>query len=138
MISALLSGLVIAFVHNWEMTFVTLAVIPFLIMAGLLQTKALAGHASANSTQMEHAGQLVVESIDNIQTVAQLTREEVFVRKYHDRLELPYRSALRRAHVQGLAYGFSQGVQYFAYAAAFRFGAWQVARGHYDCEAVFM
>ena len=138
MISALLSGLIIAFVYNWEMTLVTLAVIPFLILAGLLQTKALAGHSSANASQMENAGQLVVESIDNIQTVAQLTREEVFIRKYHDCLEPSYRSALCRAHVQGLAYAFSQGVQYFAYAAAFRFGAWQVARQHYDYEAVFM
>lgn len=138
MIATLVAGVTISFVYNWQMTLVTLAVIPFLVISGIFQTKALAGHAHSNAAQMENAGQVVVESIDNIQTVAQLTREDVFIRKYHECLEPPYKSALRKAHIQGLAFGFSQGFLFFAYAAAFRFGAWQVAHQGYDYEAVFM
>ncbi|XP_065836632.1 ATP-dependent translocase ABCB1-like isoform X2 [Oscarella lobularis] len=138
MIATLLAGVTISFVYNWQMTLVTLAVIPFLVISGIFQTKALAGHAHSNAAQMENAGQVVVESIDNIQTVAQLTREDVFIRKYHECLEPPYKSAIRKAHVQGLAFGFSQGFLFFAYAAAFRFGAWQVAHQGYDYEAVFI
>ena len=136
--ATLIAALTIAFVHNWEMTLVTLACVPVLIIAGAVQMRALAGHSSKNKEQLENAGKVAVEAIDNIRTVSQLGREETFWRKYHDCLEGPYRDGLKHSQVQGLSYGFSQGVIYLAYAGAFRFGGWQVVHQGYDFEDVFM
>ncbi|XP_062514381.1 ATP-dependent translocase ABCB1-like [Corticium candelabrum] len=136
--ATLIAALTIAFVHNWEMTLVTLACVPVLIIAGAVQMRALAGHSSKNKEQLENAGKVAVEAIDNIRTVSQLGREETFWRKYHDCLEGPYRDGLKHSQVQGLSYGFSQGVIYLAYAGAFRFGGWQVVHQGYDFEDVFI
>lgn len=136
--ATLIAALVIALVHNWEMTLVTLSSLPFLIIAGGFQMRALAGHESRNKEQLENAGQVAVEAIDNIRTVSQLGREETFWKKYHDCLEVPYKAALRHSHVQAISFGFSQGVIFFAYGGAFRFGGWQVEHQGYDFEDVFM
>ena len=138
LIATLIAALIIAFIHNWQMTFVTLSALPILVIAGGLQMRALAGHASTNKEQMENAGQVAVEAIDNIRTVCQLGREETFWKKYHDCLDVPYKAAIKHAHAQGLAFGFSQGVIFFAYAGSFRFGGWQVQHQGRDFEDVFM
>jgi ABC-type multidrug transport system fused ATPase/permease subunit len=136
--ATLIAALIIAFYHNWQMTFVTLSVLPFLVVAGGLQMHALAGHASTNKEQMENAGNVAVEAIDNIRTVCQLGREETFYKKYCDCLNVPYKAALRHAQVQGLGFGFSQGIIFLAYAGAFRFGGWQVEHKGVDFEDVFI
>ena len=120
------------------MTLVTLSAMPFLVISGLFQMRALAGHGEANKAMLEQAGKVAVEAIDNIRTVAQLGREEKFWKSYHDCLELPYKTALRQAHIQAVTFGFSQAIMFFAYAGAFRYGGWQVANKHADYESVFM
>ena len=67
--------------------------------------------------------QVAVESIENIRTVASLTREEVFYRSYMFELNIPYRQALKKAHVIGITFSFSQAIVFFAYAASFYYGA---------------
>ena len=138
LIATLIAALLIAFIHNWQMTLVTLGALPLIAVAGFLQTKALAGHAQSSKEMLEEAGKVAVEGIDNIRTVAQLTKEELFWKRYHDCLEGPYRAATRKAHFQGLAFGFSQAVIYFAYAGSFRFGGWQVANQGVGYRDVFM
>lgn len=51
-------ALVVAFVYSWLMTLMILAVVPILIVAGVLQIKALTGHASSNKKSLEHAGKV--------------------------------------------------------------------------------
>ena len=51
-------ALVVAFVYSWLMTLMILAVVPILIVAGVLQIKALTGHATSNKKSLEHAGKV--------------------------------------------------------------------------------
>ena len=54
----MLFALVVAFVYSWLMTLMILAVVPILIVAGVLQIKALTGHATSNKKALEHAGKV--------------------------------------------------------------------------------
>ena len=90
MVGALLA-LGIALYYSWLMTIVILAVVPLVMIAGALQLKALTTHASSNKKQLEKAGKLSVDSIENIRTVASLTIEDSFYDQYKDEVKRPYR-----------------------------------------------
>ena len=66
------------------------------------------------------------EALSNIRTVAGLSQESAFVASYEQQLETPYRSALRKANVYGVCFGFAQCVIFMAYAASFRYGGYLV------------
>nr|XP_006814547.1 PREDICTED: LOW QUALITY PROTEIN: multidrug resistance protein 2-like [Saccoglossus kowalevskii] len=78
------------------------------------------------------------EGVDNIRTVASLTREERFCRIYSDLLYAPYKLGLKNAHIYGVTYGFSQAIMFFVMAAAFRFGAFMMEIGEMTFEEVFL
>ena len=49
-----------------------------------------------------------------------------------------YRNSQKKAHVYGITFSFSQAMIYFAYAGAFRFGAWLILNGRMDVEGVYL
>ena len=79
-----------------------------------------------------------MESIENIRTVAALSQEPQFYLRYLSKLKDPYRTSLKRAHLVGLTYGFSQCIIYFAYATAFVFGAYLIEEKEMDYNEVFL
>lgn len=54
----LLLALIIAFVHSWILTIVILGFVPIMMAAGLLQVKALTGHAVGYKKALENAGKV--------------------------------------------------------------------------------
>ncbi|XP_047924346.1 ATP-binding cassette sub-family B member 5 isoform X3 [Anser cygnoides] len=78
------------------------------------------------------------ESVENIRTVASLTREEAFYEKYVTSLNGPYRDSLTKAPFYGFTYGVAQSANYFVNAAVFRFGAWLIAHCLSNFENVFI
>ncbi|CAF4921685.1 unnamed protein product, partial [Rotaria magnacalcarata] len=51
----------------------------------------MTGFASKDKEALEDAGKVSVESIQNIRTVVQLTKENYFHHEYSAYLEVPYR-----------------------------------------------
>ncbi|XP_051921755.1 ATP-binding cassette, sub-family B (MDR/TAP), member 4 isoform X3 [Hippocampus zosterae] len=132
------TGVILAFVYGWELTLLVLVLVPILAVAGTVEMELLAGQAAKDKKELEKAGQIVTEAIDNIRTVASLTREATFESLFHKNLQAPYRNAQKKAHVQGFAFSFSQAMIYFTYAVCFWFGAWLVQQGRMDVEGVFL
>ncbi|XP_074538680.1 ATP-dependent translocase ABCB1 [Halichoeres trimaculatus] len=132
------TGIIISFVYGWELTLLILAVVPIIATAGAVEMQLLAGHASEDKKELEKAGKVATESIENIRTVASLTREPKFEALYQENLTVPYKAARKKAHVYGLTYSFSQAMIYFTYAGCFRFGAWLIKEGRMDVEGVFL
>lgn len=70
--------------------------------------------------------QVSSEALSNIRTIAGLAKESSFVDSYEQKLELPYKSAKKKANIYGLCFGFAQCVIFLAYAASFRYGGFLV------------
>jgi len=132
------TGIIIAFYFGWEMTLVVLACVPFMAIGGALEMKMLAGYAHADKEALEDAGKVASEAIENIRTVASLAQEDKFFNLYHDLLYPPHKASLKKAHIYGLTFGFSQGMIYLVHAVAFRFGAWMIELNRMTFEEVFL
>ena len=122
-------SLAVALAFSWLVTLVILGVIPILIIAGSLQVRIFTSQASKTKKNLETAGKLAVDSINNIRTVASLTVEDKFCSMYTAEVSTTHKSSvLVHPPIYGLAYGFSQAIIYLKYAIVFRFGAFLVTQ----------
>ncbi|KAM4702863.1 ATP-dependent translocase ABCB1-like [Rhinophrynus dorsalis] len=137
-VCTLLTAIIIAFVHGWQLTLLILACIPFLIGANFIRMKSMAGHASKDQKALEEAGRISTEAVENIRTVVSLTREQAFYERYNASLAGPYKDALVKAPIYGVTYAISQSINYFVNAAVFRFGSWLIAHCYTQFENVFI
>ncbi|NWT66232.1 MDR1 protein, partial [Prunella himalayana] len=134
----LLTAIIIAFVYGWQLTLLILACIPFIVGANAVSASSMSGHAAEDQKALEEAGRISTESVENIRTVASLTKEEAFYERYVACLNNTYRKSLRKAPFYGFTYGIAQCSEYFINAAVFRFGAWLIANCLTNFENVFI
>ncbi|XP_063777832.1 ATP-binding cassette sub-family B member 5-like isoform X2 [Pseudophryne corroboree] len=137
-VSSMGLSLIIAFAFGWEMSLLLLAMTPVLVITGLLEVRALTGFANRDKKELQQAGKIATEAVDNIRTVVSLTRETTFEKHYTDSLQKPYRNSQRKAQIYGICFAFSQSFIFFAYAASFRFGAYLIQVGRMNVEEVML
>ncbi len=63
---------------------------PVLVIVGFFQISLVAGKTQKNKKGLENAGQIAVESIDNIRTVVSLSVEMEFFNNYRDQIQVPF------------------------------------------------
>ncbi|CAF3084747.1 unnamed protein product [Rotaria sp. Silwood2] len=136
--SSLGAGIILGFVFSWQLTLLILAFVPFMVIGGFLQSRLMTGFASKDKKSFEDAGKVTVESIQNIRTVVQLTKEDYFYEQYCSFLEIPYRSSVKRAHLFGIFFALTNSIMFFSLAALFKLGAYLVEANKISFEALLL
>ncbi|KAL3831647.1 hypothetical protein ACJMK2_023375, partial [Sinanodonta woodiana] len=136
-VATIVVSLVIVFFSSWKLTLVVLAFLPLMVGVGLIHGKILQGSTKSDKKSLEEAGQIFSESVDNIRTVASLTREYTFMEKYNKVIESMLSKGLRRAFASGVNFAMFSSLSFFGYAAAFTYGAYLVQNEHLTFHYVF-
>ncbi len=89
-IFGLIAALIVASVASWELSLMLMLCFPVLVIVGFFQISLVAGKTQKNKKGIENAGQIAVESIDNIRTVVSLSIESEFFDNYKQQIRVPF------------------------------------------------
>ncbi|XP_063018132.1 bile salt export pump isoform X1 [Melospiza melodia melodia] len=127
-------AMIIAFYFSWKLSLVIMCFLPFLALSGAVQAKMLTGFASQDKKALEATGRIASEALSNIRTVAGIGKEKMFIENFEKHLDMPYKAAIKKAHVYGVCFGFAQSIVFIANSVSYRYGGFLVdAEGlHYS------
>ncbi|VAH01958.1 unnamed protein product [Triticum turgidum subsp. durum] len=121
--ATLVAGLVIAFISNWELSLIILALIPLIGLNGWIQMKFIQGFSADAKMMYEEASQVANDAVSSIRTVASFSAEEKVMDLYNKKCEGPLQTGIRTGIISGIGFGVSFFLLFGVYAASFYAGA---------------
>uniref|UniRef100_A0A0E0MUY3 MDR-like ABC transporter n=1 Tax=Oryza rufipogon TaxID=4529 RepID=A0A0E0MUY3_ORYRU len=102
--TTLIAGLVIAFVSNWELSLIILALIPLIGLNGWIQMKFIQGFSADAKMMYEEASQVANDAVSSIRTVVSFSAEEKVMDLYKKKCEGPLRTGIRTGIISGIGF----------------------------------
>ncbi|KAL2345535.1 hypothetical protein Fmac_006820 [Flemingia macrophylla] len=136
-IATALTGLIIAFVASWQLSFIILALVPLIGMNGYLQMKFMKGSSEDAKMMYEEASQVANDAVGSIRTVASFCAEEKVMELYRKKCEGPMNAGIRQGLISGTGFGVSFFLLFSVYATNFYAGARFVEAGKASFSDVF-
>ncbi|CAH1453217.1 unnamed protein product [Lactuca virosa] len=135
--STAVSGLIIAFVGDWQLALIIILLLPLIGLNGYLQVKFLNGFGADTKKLYEDASQVASDAVGSIRTVAAFCAEEKVMKLYEKKCEKPRKAGIQQGLVSGAAFGVSMFLIYIVYATSFYVGARFVEAGRTTFSKVF-
>jgi len=117
------SGMVFGFIACWQLTLIYLALSPFTIAAGKMESHFNQGFSAATDDAYRDSAAFVSEAVNNMRTVASFGKEGKLLDNYSRKLEKPLQEATKKGNMSGLMYGLAQGLNYGTFALVYYIGA---------------
>lgn len=86
-LSSLITGIIIALIHEWRTSLVAIGLIPFMMLAGAIQMKMNTGFSDKTDKAYKGSASLIMESMVNIRTVSSFGYEGIIAKKYDNMME---------------------------------------------------
>ncbi|XP_028754614.1 ABC transporter B family member 2 [Neltuma alba] len=104
-ISRFISGFIIGFARVWQISLVTLSIVPLIALAGGLYAYVTVGLIAKVRKSYVRAGEIAEEVIGNVRTVQAFAGEERAVRSYKTALMNTYKNGRKTGLAKGLGLG---------------------------------
>ncbi|KAM0935671.1 putative ABC-type xenobiotic transporter [Dioscorea sansibarensis] len=127
--SRFIVGSAIGFIHIWQISLVTLSVVPLIAVSGAIFAYATAGFVAKVQKSCVEAGEIAEEVIGNIRTVQAFVGEEKAVKSYMNALSKGYRYGMKVALAKGLGLGSVYAVLFCSWALLIWFTSGIVHKG---------
>ncbi|BAF09717.1 ABC transporter B family member 2 [Oryza sativa Japonica Group] len=115
-ISRFLAGFAIGFSQVWQISLVTLAIVPLIAIAGGIYAYVTIGLMARVRKSYVKAGEIAEEVIGNVRTVQAFVGEEKAVRTYREALLRTYKYGKRGGLAKGLGLGSMHSVLFLSWA----------------------
>ena len=115
----------IAFFQNWELSLVLCAVVPLLIIIGIVFGKIITTYSKHELDVYGQAGKLADEVLSSIRTVVAFGGQEKEVENYRTEITKAQKSGIRRGFMTAMTMGLMFGVMYGTYGLGFWYGVKQ-------------
>ncbi|KMT03250.1 hypothetical protein BVRB_8g197930 [Beta vulgaris subsp. vulgaris] len=136
-IATAIAGLLIAFLANWILAFIVLALIPLIGLNGYIQMKFMKGFSADATKKYEEASQVANDAVGSVRTVASFCAEEKVMQLYEKKCEAPMEAGMKQGLISGAGFGVSFALLFFVYAISFYAGAQLVGHGKTTFTEVF-
>ncbi|VFQ80889.1 unnamed protein product [Cuscuta campestris] len=122
-IGLVVTSFVIAFILNWRLTLVVMAMYPLIVCGHISEKLFMKGFGGDLSKAYLKANMFAGEAVNNIRTVAAFCSEEKVLDLYAHELVEPSKRSFYRGQVAGIFYGVSQFFIFSSYALALWYGS---------------
>ncbi|XP_068649595.1 ABC transporter B family member 10-like [Aristolochia californica] len=115
-ISRFLVGFTIGFLRVWQISLVTLSIVPLIAIAGGIYAYIATGLIARVRKSYQRAGEIAEEVIANVRTVQAFVGEEKAVRSYRNALQKTYQYGKKAGLAKGLGLGTMHCVLFLSWA----------------------
>ncbi|XP_010538383.1 PREDICTED: ABC transporter B family member 2-like [Tarenaya hassleriana] len=128
-ISRFIAGFAIGFARVWQISLVTLSIVPLIALAGGIYAFVATGLLARVRKSYVKAGEIAEEVIGNVRTVQAFAGEEKAVRSYRDALKNTYKYGRKAGLTKGLGLGSMHCVLFLSWALLVWFTSIVVHKG---------
>ncbi|KAH9617662.1 hypothetical protein KSS87_013634, partial [Heliosperma pusillum] len=132
----IVTAFIIAFILNWRLTLVVLAMYPFIISGHVSEKLFMQGYGGNLSKAYFRANMLAGEAVGNIRTVVAFSAEEKVLDMYARELVEPSKRSFTRGQIAGIFYGVTQFFIFSCYGLALWYGSVLMEKGISGFESV--
>ncbi|UJR34442.1 hypothetical protein I4U23_021849 [Adineta vaga] len=117
------ASVIISFVINWKLSLILSCLLPMIVGASVIFSRAISNETTNELTKYARAGKIVQEVFSSLRTVHALNGSQFEQKRYDKELDSTHWSSIRKGVVFGVYMGWMAFLVYLVYAVGFVFGA---------------